>query len=197
MSTGDQALGDYHRGNSEAGPQQMSGHNSNVGNSQSLRGQHHHQQPLKFLPPPASTPSFTELLQDSASSVNSHVSFRASSDVAEQPLYSKMKSKEQKTPCFTFILWADFESTLFYSKCREWCIYEPKTETGEKHLRFKNNWEFFSLLSASAIFPVSALSLGISSVLGYPVLQGPFGSSIHCCTLLSSGSAADGRGRKG
>lgn len=56
MSTGDQALGDYHRGNSEAGPQQMSGHNSNVGNSQSLRGQHHHQQPLKFLPPPASTP---------------------------------------------------------------------------------------------------------------------------------------------
>lgn len=96
MSTGDQALGDYHRGNSEAGPQQMSGHNSNVGNSQSLWGQHHHQQPLKFLPPPASTPSFTELLQDSASSVNSHVSFRASSDVAEQLYTPKRKAKNKR-----------------------------------------------------------------------------------------------------
>lgn len=171
----------------------MSGHNSNVGNGHSLRGQHHHQQPLKLLPSPASTPSFTKLLQDSASSVNSHVPFGASTDVIGQPFYIKRKSKEQKTPCFTFILWADFESTLFFSKCRELYICEPKTETGEKCLRLKNSRELFSPLSPSAIIPVSALSLGISTVFGQPVLQGSFGTSIHCCTLLSSGKRGEGR----
>lgn len=84
----------------------------------------------------------------------------------EQPFYTKRKSKEQKTPCVTLILGADFESTLVFSKCRELCFYEPKTETGEKRLRFKNNRELFSLLSPSAIFPLPALSLGTSAVFG-------------------------------
>lgn len=151
----------------------MSGHNSNAGNSPSLQGQHHHQQPLEFLPSPA-LPSFTKLLQDSAPSVNSPVFFGASINVPEQPFYTKRKSKGQKTPCFTFILWADFESTLFFSKCREWYIHKPKTETGERRLRFKNNREFFSPLSPSGIFPVSALSLATSSVFFQPVLPAAF-----------------------
>lgn len=45
-------------------------------------------------------------------------------------------------------------------------IYEPKIETVENCLRFKNNRKLFSPLSPSAIFAISALILGAGAVFG-------------------------------
>lgn len=71
----------------------------------------------------------------------------------EQPFYTKRKSKEQKTPCVTLILGADFESTLVFSKCRELCFMNQKLRQERSVWGLKTIGNYFLCFLLLPFFP--------------------------------------------